>query len=201
VGVVALYENINIDKYDLNPLKKKPEVNEQFSSFYGSTPAVIRKSFIAPSSIKTLSSTVTAHGFTSKHVLIGMGSDQIMSMNRQVFNPRRPMTAPSPADKLEGLMPYHPHIPLSTTSIVSYNQTIPNLRMIRSFPAALESTSLVVGCGLDIFYTRVLPSKRFDLLAEDFNYLLLVVLLVAMLGAFLATRYLDQRETLKAMWQ
>ncbi len=197
-----MYENVNINTYDLNPLKPKPHVTTQVSSFHdGATPAVIRKSFIAPSSIKALSSTVTAHGFTSKHVLVGMGSDQIMSMNRHIFNPRRPITAPTAADKLEGLMPYHPHIPLATTSIVSYNQTVPNLRLIRSFPAALESTSLVVGCGIDVFYTRVLPSKRFDLLAEDFNHALLVLLLAAMLLAFVATSHLDRRETLKAMWQ
>jgi len=41
-------------------------------------------------------------------------------------------------------------------------------------PAVIESTTLVLAVGVDLFYTRATPSKTFDLLAADFNHPFLV---------------------------
>ena len=40
----------------------------------------------------------------------------------------------------------------------------------------MESTALMFAYGLDLFYTRLSPSKTFDLLPDDFPYALLVSL-------------------------
>jgi hypothetical protein len=42
-------------------------------------------------------------------------------------------------------------------------------------PAKLESTSLLLAVGLDVWATRVYPSKTFDILSNDFNYVLVRV--------------------------
>lgn len=43
---------------------------------------------------------------------------------------------------------------------------------IQKAPSKLESTSLVLAVGLDLFFARVAPSKPFDVLSEEFNHVL-----------------------------
>ena len=45
------------------------------------------------------------------------------------------------------------------------------MRRILTSPALLESTALVFAYGLDLFGTRVAPSRTFDVLSEEFNKL------------------------------
>lgn len=59
-------------------------------------------------------------------------------------------------------------------------QTVRHLRNIRIEPSGLESTSLVFAYGLDLFYTQVSPGKKFDVLAEGFDFVLLSLALIAM---------------------
>ena len=68
-------------------------------------------------------------------------------------------------------------------------------------PAVLESTSHVFAHGLDQFYTRVQPAATFDLLAEDFPYALLVLLVAAMIIGSMALRLMASRTVIKAKWQ
>lgn len=67
--------------------------------------------------------------------------------------------------------------------------------------AHLESTSIVLAQGLDLFCTRVQPSSTFDLLQEDFPFAFLV-LITSVLGiAAFVLKYLGERSALKAKWQ
>jgi hypothetical protein len=59
--------------------------------------------------------------------------------------------------------------------LLTYNQTIPHMRLIETAPAKLESVCHVFAIGLDLFYTRTQPSQKFDILADDFDYLALLV--------------------------
>ena len=68
-------------------------------------------------------------------------------------------------------------------------------------PAVLESTSHVFAHGLDQFYTRVQPAATFDLLAEDFPYVLLVLLVAAMIIGAMVLRLMASRSVIKAKWQ
>ena len=54
---------------------------------------------------------------------------------------------------------------------------------------------------VDLFFTRVSPSKLFDVLADDFNYALVSSVLVGMLCVAIVTRKLSSRRLLKAAWQ
>ena len=47
-----------------------------------------------------------------------------------------------------GLAPYKPELQFTPQLYVNYNQTVGRLRRIYSTPSGLESTSLVLACGL-----------------------------------------------------
>ena len=161
----------------------------EFSSFTpGPEPIVLHRTFSLPSSVRALSVTDTLRGVSSKKVLLGVASGQAVMLDCRFLDPRRPDTAPSDQQKKEGLMQYHPELPIIPTQVITYNRTIERLREFYPIPARLESTSLVLSVGLDLFYTRTTPSQPFDLLAEDFNYALLVILTVALTAGTVAMK-------------
>lgn len=85
--------------------------------------------------------------------------------------------------------------------MVSYNKTIANVHTITTAPARLESTSLALAYGLDLFYVRVAPADTFDLLPEDFNFELLILLVVGLCAATLVLRKIVRRKALYAAWK
>ncbi|VVC89101.1 unnamed protein product [Leptidea sinapis] len=68
---------------------------------------------------------------------------------------------------------------------------------------ALADTHLLCEClnQIHIFYTRVAPSKTFDLLKEDFDYNLITIVLVALIVATYSTKYFASRKMLKMAWK
>lgn len=77
---------------------------------------------------------------------------------------------------------------------------VDNIRGIHTAPAGLESTSLVLVYGLDLFYTRVTPSKMFDVLKEDFDYIFISGVLSALiLVSFLCGKFASMKN-LKMAW-
>ncbi|XP_055903168.1 ER membrane protein complex subunit 1 isoform X2 [Eupeodes corollae] len=163
-------------------------------------PLVERQSYIIPTSVETLKETITERGITNKHVLLGTSSGAIVEMPWVLLDPRRPITMPNQARE-EGSIPYIPELPLPTENIVNYNQTIARIRNIFTAPSGLESTCLVVATGLDLFVTRVSPSKTFDLLKEDFDYFLITIVLIALTTSSLVVKHLSARKILKQAWK
>lgn len=53
----------------------------------------------------------------------------------------------------------------------------------------------------DLFYTRVTPSKTFDILKDDFDYLLITVVLIALILFSYICKWLAARKTLNAAWK
>ena len=53
----------------------------------------------------------------------------------------------------------------------------------------------------DLFFTRVCPSKSFDVLADDFNYMLVTSVLIGMLCVAIVARKVSSRRALKAAWK
>ena len=74
---------------------------------------------------------------------------------------------------------------------------------IVSSASKLESSCLVLSFGggtTDIHLNRVLPSQAFDLLSSDFNYTLLVAILLALATAVLVLRNMQQKKHLGTIW-
>lgn len=163
-------------------------------------PLVERQSYIMPTIVEALRETITERGITNKHVLIGTASGSIVEMPWHLLDPRRPI-ASTTQGREEGAIPYIPELPLPTESHINYNQTVARLRNIYTAPSGLESTCLVVATGLDLFVTRVAPSKTFDLLKEDFDYILISIVLVALTSGSLIVKHLASRKLLKQAWK
>jgi len=148
-----------------------------------------------------MGATTTAKGITSKHVLLSMETGQIMSLPLRALDPRRPEGEPSKSEKAEGLAKYTPFIHINPVGVVSYNQTVAGVRLLQSSPARLESTSLVLAAGLDTFFTRVTPSKAFDMLAADFNYLLLLLTVLGLVVTLAIIAAMNRMRKLKGSWR
>ena len=52
-----------------------------------------------------------------------------------------------------------------------------------------------------MYFTRVLPSKQFDLLAVDFDYNLIAGVVVSMLAATFILSKMAARKSLKLLWK
>lgn len=66
---------------------------------------------------------------------------------------------------------------------------------------ALESASLVMVFGLDVFFTRVSPSKGFDMLSSEFNRSLLTLILGVVLVIVLVLRKMHKNKLINAAWK
>lgn len=172
-----------------------------FSSFAPPPlPLVEHQTFIFPSVIDAMADTITERGMTSKHILIALPTGGILELPKNFLDPRRPIH-PLPEHREEGLIPYIPELPVMAEGIINYNQSVTRVSGIITAPSALESTCLVFVHGLDLFYTRVTPSKTFDILKDDFDHYLISVVLLGLLVLSYTTKRLAARKTLRAAWK
>ncbi|KAH8068620.1 hypothetical protein JL721_6474 [Aureococcus anophagefferens] len=143
-----------------------------------------------PKPVTALGATATSRGIASKHVLLGVEPGQLSALDRRALDPRRPNLDENDKSRAarkrvereldEGLRPYAPFVPLAPRSVVTYDQQILKLNAIYATDAKLESTSLVLATGVDVFGCRHMPSGAFDLIADDFNYARLLLLLLGL---------------------
>ncbi|XP_012531271.1 ER membrane protein complex subunit 1 isoform X2 [Monomorium pharaonis] len=161
-------------------------------------PIVERQAFIFPASIEYMQETITEKGITSKHIIVALANGGILELPWMMVDPRRPI---NPEMREEGVIPYMPEIPVHMDAIINYNQSVSRVMGIHTSPSGLESTCLVFVHGLDLFYTRVAPSKTFDVLKEDFDYYLIVIVLVALLISSYVTKKLASQKAQKQAWK
>ncbi|XP_035440755.2 ER membrane protein complex subunit 1 isoform X2 [Spodoptera frugiperda] len=158
--------------------------------------AVERLAYILPAAPAAAAVTHTERSLTDKHVLLALTSGAIVEVPWAYLEGRRGggeegAMLPAPA----------PEIMLAPEARLNYNRTLARPRQLYTAPAGLESTSLVLATGLDLFYTRVAPSKTFDLLKDDFDYYLITIVLAALIVATYSTKYFASRKMLKLAWK
>lgn len=163
-------------------------------------PMVERQSYILPVAVASMKETITEKGITNKHILIGLSSGAVAEMSWALLDPRRPVTSPEKARE-EGIIPYMPELPMPHEIIINYNQTVANIKGIHTAPSSLESTCLVFVYGLDIFVTRVSPSKTFDLLKEDFDYFMITAVLVLLTSTSYIVKHFASKKVIKQAWK
>ena len=86
-------------------------------------------------------------------------------------------------------------------SWVTTRHQVAKLSGIVTEPASLESTVLFVAHGLDFFFTRLHPSRSYDMLDEEFSYLLLVVTMVALAAGAFVTQGLAIKKDMEKRWR
>ncbi|KAK4877332.1 hypothetical protein RN001_009838 [Aquatica leii] len=156
------------------------------------------QAYIFPGLPLAMQSTLTERGITNKHIIVALSTGAVTEVPWAFLEPRGPQGTMNPE---EGYIPYIPELPIPAEATINYNQTIPQVRGIEVAAARLESTCLVLVYGLDLFYTRVTPSKTFDLLKEDFDHWLIAFVLIGLTAASYITKRLASRKALKQAWK
>ncbi|KAM8927358.1 ER membrane protein complex subunit 1 isoform 2-T2 [Pelodytes ibericus] len=203
--VVYQYWNSKARRNELTVLEFF-EGTEQYNSTNFSSldrpllPHVLQQSYIFPSAIRALQATITERGITSRHILIGLPSGAILSLPKALLDPRRP-EIPTEYTREENLIPYTPDIQIHAERFINYNQTVSRMRGIYTAPSGLESTCLVVAYGLDLYQTKVYPSKQFDVLKDDYDYILISSVLIGLVFATMITKRLAQVKLLNRAWR
>ncbi|XP_062611133.1 ER membrane protein complex subunit 1-like isoform X1 [Saccostrea cucullata] len=189
IAVLELYEG-------------KDQTNSSaFSSFSSPRqPLVLRQSYIMPLYISTMATTITEKGITSKQLIFALRLGGLLALPKALLDPRRPLL-PTQETMEEGTIPYIPELPVNAEAIINYNQSLYNVQGIHTSPAGLESTSLVLSYGLDLYFTRVQPSKMFDVLKEDFDYFFISAVLLGMFVVTIVTQKLSARRALSRAWK
>lgn len=80
----------------------------------------------------------------------------------------------------EGLMKYTPAIQIDGRNLLTHERDVVGVRGIVATPAVVESTSLVVAYGIDVYGSQVAPSGTFDILGKGFNKITLLGTVVAL---------------------
>ncbi|KAF4371448.1 hypothetical protein F8388_001976 [Cannabis sativa] len=170
-------------------------------SSYSRTEVVTKsQSYFFTHSVKAISVTSTAKGVTSKQLLIGTIVDQVLALDKRFLDPRRSAN-PSQAEREQGLVPLTDSLPINPQSYVTHSLKVEGLRGIVTVPARLESTTLVFAYGIDLFYTRIAPSRTYDSLTEDFSYALLLITIVGLVAAIFVTWILSEKKDLQDKWR
>ncbi|KDP34198.1 hypothetical protein JCGZ_07769 [Jatropha curcas] len=201
MSVIEIYDQSRADNKDvLKLVLGKHNLTAPVSSY--SRPEVTTKSqsYYFTHSVKAIAVTFTAKGITSKQLLIGTIGDQVLALDKRFLDPRRTIN-PTQAEKEEGIIPLTDSLPIIPQSYVTHALQVEGLRGIISAPAKLESTTLVFVYGVDLFFTRLAPSRTYDSLTEDFSYALLLITIVALIVAIFVTWILSERKELQDKWR
>ncbi|KAL7748532.1 hypothetical protein RI367_005942 [Sorochytrium milnesiophthora] len=171
------------------------------SSFEAFQPYVAVQSYAFPGEGITATSVATTRNGISLKDLIYAGDEAVASMSRRFLDPLRPTGELTADDKEAGAIPYMPTLPIEPRWTLSRDWTVQGVRKIVSAPTVLESTSMVLAYGQDIFWTKVTPSGEFDLLSEQFaKGTLLSTCLGLFVACLVARSYLTSKQ-LRAQWK
>lgn len=155
---------------------------------YSYQPYVVTQSYRIREPISKLAVTQTRQGITSRALLAVLPeSNAVVGIPRQVIDPRRPVGRDATKDEMmEGLMRYIPVLEFDPKWYLNHQREVFGVDTVTTSPAVLESTSLILAYGLDVFSTRISPSFSFDVLGKDFNKVQMLATVAALAVATVA---------------
>jgi ER membrane protein complex subunit 1, C-terminal len=183
---------------------------------------VLERSFVLPQSPRAMAVSSTHGGIARRRLLLGTESGMLVAYEERLVSARRPAPQPradgSPvlnmqeaaqalqasgtAEAKEGLLPASHFLPLSHLDAVSYNHTLPRIRLVRTVPAELESSFFVFSAGLDLFGARVAAAaKPFDEMDPAFPFGIVAALMVAAVAVTVASAVMLQRKRTADAWK
>ena len=151
-------------------------------------PWPVSQGFVSNQPLKHLAVSQTRQGVSYRLLLAYLPQAHgVVGIPRVAVDPRRPVGRdPTAAEaEAEGLMKYTPGFEIDPRSIISHERDVVGVEAIIAAPATVESTSLVVAFGVDVFGTRVAPSGVFDILGKSFDKAILILTVVALFGGVL----------------
>ncbi|KAF4122874.1 Protein of unknown function (DUF1620) [Geosmithia morbida] len=167
-------------------------------------PWVVSQTWVTGQPLDKMTVTQTRQGISNRQVLAYMPETHaIVGIPRMAVDPRRPVGRdPTPAEmEAEGLQRYAAALEVDPRSIVSHERDVIGVRAIVAAPAVVESTSLVVAYGVDVFATRVAPSGVFDILGKGFNKASLILTVVALFGGVVFLAPMVRSKQINRIWE
>lgn len=201
MSVIEIYDQSRANNKDvLKLVLGKHNLTSPVSSYSRPEVMVKSQSYFFTHSVKAMAVTSTAKGITSKQLLIGTIGNQVLALDKRYLDPRRTVN-PTQSEKEEGIIPLTDSLPIIPQSYVTHALQVEGLQGVATFPAKLESTAHVFAYGVDLFYTRIAPSRTYDSLTDDFGYALLLLTIVALVAAIFVTWVLSERKELQEKWR
>ncbi|KAJ3177319.1 hypothetical protein HDU87_004571 [Geranomyces variabilis] len=194
------YEIVALEFYESSKPDQRTD-SETFSSFHSKRPHVLSQTYAFAKRISAIGATVTRAGITTREILLGLADGHLYGVSKRLLDPRRPIAAPTADEKEEMLYPYRPALDFNPKAVASYDLHVAGIQHVRAVPTKMESTSLVVAFGLDVFCGRRSPSKTFDLLSESFNYMALLATIAACVMGIWFSKRLSERKKVKDLWR
>ncbi|KAL4479883.1 hypothetical protein ABPG74_020399 [Tetrahymena malaccensis] len=150
--------------------------------------------------IKKMAVVTTKLSLTKRNLMIITPNNQIHSLDRDILSTRRAVKLPKDnqlpnAFSFESttLPPYHYMVPIDRLSIISYHANLNDIKEIYFSGSNLESTILFVAYGNDVFISSIAPDRTYDMINEDFNYILVTLsIFISIVGVFIAKKYASQ---------
>ncbi|EJT97132.1 DUF1620-domain-containing protein [Dacryopinax primogenitus] len=174
----------------------------QLSGFASNSSRVhgISQTYGVPSAWKAVTTTLTKYGITLKDVVVANDRGQIQAYPHALLDPRRPSGKLTSEQKEELLIPFDSVITDDPRRTVSQNLHIMGISSLSTTPTALESTSLLLASGLDIFLARLSPSSTFDILGENFNKTQLILTVLGLLVAIVIVKPIVESKKVRQRW-
>ncbi|KAI1727507.1 PQQ-like domain-containing protein [Ditylenchus destructor] len=158
------------------------------------------QSYVFSQGVSAIAVSETEQGLTTRSLIIAMPFGGLLEVSRRFVDARRRIDL-TPEMRDEMIIPYMPELPVSTEDLINYNQSLHDIKGIKTASSGLESTSLVFVYGLDMFYTRVTPSGTFDILKDDFDYALIFLVVTVLVVASVACKKIYRANNLKQAWK
>jgi ER membrane protein complex subunit 1 len=190
IVVTDLYESdIPNDRGPLGDAANFSSLNPIDTPTGPAIPAAISQAFVVSSPIASFAVTQTRQGISSRQILAYLPYNHaIAGFPRQVLEPRRPVgrdATPAEAEA-EALVKYQPAIEIDPRNVITHERDVVGVKGIITTATIVESTSLVLAYGIDIFGTRVAPSFTFDILGKGFSKISLVGTVLALMAGVMA---------------
>ncbi|KAG5949842.1 hypothetical protein E4U53_005713 [Claviceps sorghi] len=167
-------------------------------------PWVVSQAMVLSQPLQKLTTTQTLQGIASRQLLAYLPeSHGILALPRQIIDPRRPVDRePTAAEvEAESLIKYSPQFEIDGRGIISHELDVVGVEDIVTTPAVVESTSLLLAYGIDVFGTRLTPSGLFDILGKGFNKVSLVGTVLALSGGVLFLAPVVRRKQIDRRWE
>lgn len=176
-------------------------------SYNSSIATISTKSFLFPEKILAMKPTVTKFGITTRSVIALTDSGSLIELPKFILNSRRiddrKMTQQDAEDDFR-LMPYEPVVNINTRDVLNHKRKLQlssSPQQILARPTGLESSGIICFINeFNEFCTVVQPSSSYDMLSGSFEGIKLLMTIVALLIAYVASKPFVYSRKLNDKW-
>ncbi|KZO97517.1 DUF1620-domain-containing protein [Calocera viscosa TUFC12733] len=147
-----------------------------------------------------VTTTSTKYGITLKDIVVANDRSQIQAYPHALLDPRRPVGKPTSEEKEEMLVPFDSVLSDDPRRTVSQNIQVMGTTQLFTTPTELESTSLLLASGVDLFLARLSPSSTFDILSDSFNKTQLILTIIGLIVGIAIVRPIVESKKVKQRW-